>query len=63
MSLIWAPREHPERKPRGKVVPFMVRWKEPLEEAAPEVVAPEPSARTSQAKTLTPITVLLRVRY
>ena len=64
MSLIWAPSEKPPRKPRGRVLPFITRWRAPLEVARPErILPPAGSEMQIVTKTPIPITVKLRVRY
>lgn len=64
MSLIWTPTDKPAPKPRGRVLPFITRWRAPLEVARPERLVP-PAGNETQLITRTPIpiTVKVRVRY
>jgi len=65
MSLIWSPRENPAPRNGGRVLPFITRWRAPLELSQPERIELRSKARPrpAAAKEPIPITVKVRVRY
>lgn len=67
MSLVWTPCEKPAAPPsRGRVLPFITRWRAPLDEAQPE--PPKPIDQAVDAPVVVtankpiPITVRVRLR-